>query len=438
MFGVKAMNATLSRKPIALCIDDEEIVLESLQMELSECLGEECDIEVAQSGKEAVQLVRNLVDSGENIAVVICDYIMPEMKGDETLIGIHHINPSIVNIMLTGQSSTDGITNAINNANLYRFVNKPWNGEHLSGIVREALAKYKGSLDTQDGAEALKAVTGENEELKALREILEKEVRKRTQDLLETNTSLQQTNDELNNVNKLKTRLLSVVSHDLKNPLAAMRSLAELLTMESKPELQTEIIDMMQNAIERMLNLIKDLLDTAALEMGQMKLFPLQCSLTELVQSVMFDYNLHATEKGQTITLNADGRFVASIDERRFRQVLENLISNAIKYSPKNTVITISLETIQDKEGEMIRISVKDEGPGITKEDKEQMFQFFQRLSAQPTGGEGSTGVGLAIVKQIVELHRGRLWVESSPETGEKGSTFIVEIPIQSQYEQHS
>jgi signal transduction histidine kinase len=417
---------TTIKKPIAICIDDEEIVLESLQMELSDCLGEECDIEVAQSGKEAVDLVRDLVAKGEDVAVVICDYIMPEMKGDETLITIHSINPNIVNIMLTGQSSTDGITNAINNANLYRFVNKPWQCDHLSGIVREAVSKFKTNVDAEVQMEELRSVTGENEELKALREILASEVQKRTQDLLETNVSLQQSNDELLNANKLKTRLLSVVSHDLKNPLGAMRTLAEILTMESNPDTQKEVVEVMQSTIERMLNLIKDLLDTAALEMGQMKLYPLNRSLTELVQVVCFDYKLAAKEKGQTLTVKADGHYMTTIDERRFRQVLENLISNAVKYSPKQSSITVTLES---RPQDIVRISVQDQGPGITQEDKEKMFQFFQRLSAQPTGGENSTGVGLAIVKQIVELHQGTLWVESSPETGVQGSTFIVEIP---------
>jgi two-component system, sensor histidine kinase and response regulator len=421
------MTATPSRRPIAICIDDEEIVLDSLQMELSEALGTECDIETVQSGKEAVQLVRDLTAQGEHVAVAICDYIMPEMKGDETLIGIHHFKPSIVNIMLTGQSSTDGITNAINKANLYRFINKPWQASHLSGVVREALQKYKTNVASESSSELLETVTGENAELQELKQILESEVDKRTQDLLETNISLQQSNDELDNANKLKTRLLSVVSHDLKNPLSAMRSLAEIMGMETNPDTQREVLDMMQSTVDRMLNLIKDLLDTAALEMGQMKLYPLNRSVTELVQAICYEYGMAAEAKEQTLTIKSDGHCIAAIDERRFRQVLENIISNAVKYSPRNTTITVSLSELQD---EHIRIAVQDEGPGITQEDRASMFQFFQRLSAQPTGGESSTGVGLAIVKQIVDLHQGKIWVESSPETGAKGSTFIVEIPV--------
>jgi two-component system, sensor histidine kinase and response regulator len=421
------MTATASHKPIAICIDDEEIVLDSLQMELSEALGADCDIETVQSGKEAVQLVRDLTAQGENVAVVICDYIMPEMKGDETLIGIHHFKPSIVNIMLTGQSSTEGITNAINKANLYRFINKPWSGQHLRGVVREALQKYKTNVDAESSTELLQTVTGENAELQELKQILEAEVGKRTHDLLVTNTLLQQSNDELDNTNKLKTRLLSVVSHDLKNPLSAMRSLAEIMSIETNSDTQREVLDMMQSTVDRMLNLIKDLLDTAALEMGQMKLYPLNRSITELVQAICYEYNMPAQEKGQTLTVATDKHFVAAIDERRFRQVLENLISNGVKYSPRNTTITVSISEVA---GDTIRIAVQDEGPGITQEDRANMFQFFQRLSAQPTGGESSTGVGLAIVKQIVELHQGKIWVESSPETGAKGSTFIVEIPV--------
>ncbi|MDX2130334.1 MAG: ATP-binding protein [Chloroherpetonaceae bacterium] len=111
------------------------------------------------------------------------------------------------------------------------------------------------------------------------------------------------------------------------------------------------------------------------------------------------------------------------------QEVFDNLVSNAIKYSPKGRKIGVSCQKHStDSMKECIRIEIKDDGQGLTEEDKEKLFGKFQRLSAQPTGGESSTGLGLSIVKQIVEMHGAKVWAES--EGKDKGATFIVELPI--------
>jgi signal transduction histidine kinase len=104
-------------------------------------------------------------------------------------------------------------------------------------------------------------------------------------------------------------------------------------------------------------------------------------------------------------------------------QALDNIISNAVKYSLHNIVITVRVK----QTATAARVEVQDQGPGISEDDKQKMFGFFQRLSARPTGGEGSNGVGLAIVKKIIDIHGGKIWCES--ELG-KGATFIVELPL--------
>ena len=119
----------------------------------------------------------------------------------------------------------------------------------------------------------------------------------------------------------------------------------------------------------------------------------------------------------------ANNYFMTKADSKRLSQVFDNLISNAIKYSPFSKPIEVTIKSYETN----ILISVADQGPGVSDEDKEKMFGYFQRLSAQPTGGESSSGIGLSIVKQIVELHNGKVWVES--ELG-KGSTFLVSLPV--------
>ncbi|MDW8465755.1 MAG: sensor histidine kinase [Chloroherpetonaceae bacterium] len=115
---------------------------------------------------------------------------------------------------------------------------------------------------------------------------------------------------------------------------------------------------------------------------------------------------------------------------RKFSRCFDNLISNAIKYSPHGKHIWVSMEEHQDVATlqKVVRIAVKDEGQGLSEADMQKLFGKFQRLSAKPTGGESSTGLGLAIVKQIVELHGGKVWAES--EGKDKGATFFVELPV--------
>jgi FixJ family two-component response regulator len=129
-------------KKIVLCVDDEEVVLNSLEMNLTDPEGS-YQIELAISGNEALELIEELLEEGHELAVVISDHIMPEMKGDELLIRVHHKFPAVVNILLTGQSQIRGVKNAINNAALYRYISKPWQKEDLLLTVKTALQKYQ-------------------------------------------------------------------------------------------------------------------------------------------------------------------------------------------------------------------------------------------------------------------------------------------------------
>lgn len=129
-------------KKTLLCIDDEEVVLESLQMELSSSEAE-FEVETATGGPESLELIEELLEEKAEIAVVITDYIMPGMKGDEVLINIHAKLPAVSKILLTGQSQIEGVTNAINHADLFRFIEKPWQKEDLLLTIRGAINKYE-------------------------------------------------------------------------------------------------------------------------------------------------------------------------------------------------------------------------------------------------------------------------------------------------------
>ncbi len=246
---------------------------------------------------------------------------------------------------------------------------------------------------------------------------------RQTQQLHSINKALQQTNLEFEQANAMKIKILSVASHDLKNPLMNIRSLAEILQSSSEGE-NREFAEEIQSMSVRMLEMIGDLLDRAAMESGNVVLDIQEFSMSDMLRVATHQFTLMAQKKNQTLILNCEESITIAGDERKLRQVVDNLISNALKYFPLNTQVRIALHHNTDT---TIRFEVQDEGPGLTEEDKAKAFGFFQKLSARPTGGESSHGVGLSSVKHIVDLHHGRVWVES---IFGQGATFIVELPI--------
>jgi signal transduction histidine kinase len=248
--------------------------------------------------------------------------------------------------------------------------------------------------------------------------------------------------EELAKANQLKNELLSIAAHDLKNPLQSVMGCSELIQerVPTVSEESMEKIDMFAKAIygssQRMLTLINDLLKTSALDIGKLELEKMPVTLSTLLEAVIFSMYHQITQKSQTIEFISDANCTAEADAGRLIEVFENLISNAVKYSPNGKKIVVKMKRYEAGENKTltphtteatILIAVQDEGLGLTDEDKLKLFGKFQRLSARPTGGESSTGLGLAIVKQLVELHQGRVWAESEGEN--KGTTFYVELP---------
>jgi len=242
-------------------------------------------------------------------------------------------------------------------------------------------------------------------------------------ELQEVNEELRMTNQALDEANDFKIQMLSIVAHDLKNPLNVILNCADMLG-ESATEgsLEQTMIHSVHGSADRMVRLIHDLLDTAAVELGKMTITPEPFDWGLQITAVAESYQKAASQKKQTLDIAEVESCVINGDEERLWQVADNLCSNAVKYSPLGSAIVVRCR----RKGNVVRLSVQDFGPGLTDDDKAKLFGHFQRLSAQPTGGETSSGIGLSIVKKIVELHHGKIWVES--EVG-KGATFIVELP---------
>jgi len=248
-------------------------------------------------------------------------------------------------------------------------------------------------------------------------EVLERAVQERTTELKDTNAALEE-------ANRFKTQMLSIAAHDLKNPLARIIGFAEIAEMEiGNPDAAVSMLRNLHYSADEMLALVENILDSASMELGKIQIVLERFSLSFLLMGIYESFSYSASQKKQTILTEIKEDLVIDGDRERLKQVFDNILSNAIKYSPTGKRIWLRAYA----SGEVIRVEVQDEGPGFTEDDKAKLFGFFQRLSAQPTGGESSNGVGLAIVKKIVELHEGRIWVESVPGLG---ATFVVELPM--------
>ncbi len=245
---------------------------------------------------------------------------------------------------------------------------------------------------------------------------LEEKVRVRTQALSEKNVELIRLNQE-------KSELLGIAAHDLKNPLSGITGLADVIELEIDSLSKQEIlsyIELIQKSAQQMFDLITNLLDVNRIEAGGLVKYLTLIDLKLVVQDLVDEYQQRAKTKRINLQLVAPfPQYVICADYKMLRQVLDNLISNAIKYSPFDKTVTICLRHTEQESFFIIQ----DEGKGLTPEDKQKLFGKFTRLSAQPTGNESSTGLGLFIVKRLVEAMGARVWAES--EIG-LGATFIV------------
>ena len=232
---------------------------------------------------------------------------------------------------------------------------------------------------------------------------------------------------QLLELNDLKNRFLGIAAHDLRNPIAAVQGYIKLLiggVLGEISEKQRMVLANADRSCQAMLALVNDLLDLNAIESGKLALRLQEVDLGRYLTACHQTYALLAQGKDITLRLEIPTELPqVRIDPERMDQVFGNLIANAIKYSHSGTTTTLRVGLI---EGE-VTVSVVDQGQGIPAEDLPKIFREFGRASVRPTGGEKSTGLGLAICRRIVEAHGGRIWCET--EVG-KGSTFAVALPV--------
>jgi signal transduction histidine kinase/ligand-binding sensor domain-containing protein len=255
--------------------------------------------------------------------------------------------------------------------------------------------------------------------LRARNILLERRVAAATEELQSKNRTLQSLNEE-------KDHFLGIAAHDLRNPLNAIVLMAQQLGEEdlSKRDLN-HFAGSIERASKQMAELIEKLLGLNRLETGHMSNLPRAMDIAPLVEEVCGLFELQAGKKGIRVVVEVGGPVPVYADPLHLRDVLENLVSNAIKFTPPGPPERVVMVRAQSS-GDQCVLEVEDQGPGFTEEDKRKMFGRFMRLSAVPTAGEGSSGLGLSIVKRLVKELNGQLQLESKP--GE-GTRFRVHLP---------
>ena len=237
------------------------------------------------------------------------------------------------------------------------------------------------------------------------------------------NAQLKGHNQQLADMNEEKDMLMNIVAHDLKSPVNRVLGISQLLNMTKLNDEQQSYVQMLQDVSNNNINFIRDLLDVTAFEGSERKLNLEEFDIKHLIVQRLDNYKDEVKSKNLALeTVLPEEECLIATDKEYLSRIIDNLMSNAIKFSDRNKFVHITLKT----DTESYQLSIKDEGPGFSEKDKESLYKKFAKLSAQPTAGENSSGLGLALVKNLVDKLDGEITLITK--LG-KGSEFVVSIP---------
>jgi len=372
-----------------LFLDDEENILNSLKrLFISEPYG----IFVTTNAEEALKIVDQ-----EPIKVVISDQRMPHITGVEFLTKVKERKADIMRILFTGYTDLQAAEDAINIGEVYRFINKPWNGPDLKTSVQEAINHYNLMIENK---QLIEITQNKNKELEDL-------------------------NMKLSAMYEKQREFTSVVSHELRTPLASIKAAIDIVMSETSGTLSEDQNNFLNKArvnVDRLKRLINDILDLSKLESGRIEMKIQPNDLNKLIQEIVDMNSPLAKKEGLYLKSESDPNlFSVPFDADRISQVMNNLVTNAIKFTRSGGIV-IRARNHDHK----LEVCVEDTGPGIEKSDISKLFEKFQQLEDAAKCEKGGTGLGLAICKEIIYQHKGKIWVESEVN---KGSRFYFWLP---------
>ncbi len=354
------------------------------------------NILAASSPAEGLKLLKE-----QEVHVIISDQRMPEMTGTEFLTQANKISPSSIKMILTAYSDVDVILKAVNEVGIYQFILKPWELGHLQLTLSNAVQKYELSAQNQQLIRDLEDANA----------TLEKKVEERTYQLATKNK-------ELSTLNEVKTKFFSIISHDLKLPIASLNILLEIMLNFRHQLDEAKVHELGEKAkgyLQHVTQLLDNLLHWSLSQTGEVKMNDKKTHLVRVAKGQVDLFDFLASQKGIKIIFESDGSPLWSLaDENMVSLVLRNLLSNAIKYSHENGEIRVTFS--QDDTGNII--SVADSGMGIPVEILEQLEQNSWSEPRRGTMNEKGAGLGLRLGKEFAEKMNGQLVIESEVQNG--------------------
>jgi DNA-binding response OmpR family regulator/two-component sensor histidine kinase len=419
------MIAQIEPKVEILIAEDSPTQAEQLRYLLDE---RGYGVRVAPNGKKALALARE-----EKPALIISDVIMPELDGfglcnaikaDQTL-------KDTPVILLTALASSDDVIKGLESGADF-FLRKPYDERHLLSRIDHVLnnrglreaAKTRGELEVVLAGQLHSIHSGRQQILDLLISTYEEAVRI-NEELMLANRNLEIRNSEVERASHFKDQFLSTMSHELRTPLNAVLGFSELLADPRSGPLndrQKRYLQHVHTGGQHLLRLINDILDLSSIEAGRLHLSIGDVPVHALVVEVSEALQSLVEKKSQRLVHFSSPELVARADAIRLRQILTNLIGNAIKFTPEHGKIELTARL----HGDLVRIDVRDSGPGIPLQEQERIFDAFHRLRQSDKTVEG-TGLGLAIARSLVELQGGSLNLESEPGAG---SCFYFTLPV--------
>jgi len=277
----------------------------------------------------------------------------------------------------------------------------------------------------------IRAMVKENKELQTQSEEppvnYYEELSRLNNELVNMQRELSKKNRELDELNKLKNEFLGIAAHDLRSPLSVIMGYSNFVLEETEGTLSEDHVKMLKSILTSskfMLNLLNDLLDVSAIESGKLNLNLVKTDIIKVIEKNVELNNVIAQKKNIKILFNHPVLIPEiTFDDGKIEQVLNNLISNAVKFSQPGTIVNVGIAV----NGNGVVVSVTDHGQGIPETELEKLFKPFERTSVRSTAGEKSTGLGLSIVRNLILGHKGEIWVESKVGVG---STFYFSLPL--------
>ncbi len=399
----------MAQEQVILCVDDEDMILKSLKRELRSKFGDRYLIATAISGAEGLDVFEELIEDEHEVPVAIVDYIMPGMKGDEFLASLHARSPHTRKILLTGQAEKVGVINAINQADLYRYIGKPWEPLNLALTVKEAIQSYVRDLELER----------QNSALRKLTQVLETQVQERTHQLEARKTLLIE-------LNAGKSKFLSILGNDLRAPFLEVMDIINCISQRTEQFERDEIVqqvDTLQKSVQHVCGLLDNVLNWAEVQRGLLPYQPEPLAIANIFQQQVQHWQSAADRKHLSLKYLASEGMLVYVDRQMLLMIIQNLLSNALKFTAPGGMVRLSAS----QHGQYIQLDFSDTGTGIAEDDIPRLFLLDTKYSQPGTAGETGTGLGLILCKALVEKNRGSLAIES--EVG-SGTIVTLRLPV--------